>query len=576
MKIYSDNELENLKNLTNYYNYKDDYLEWKDDCFNEIEKFIIQNKKIVYGGYALILNICQKDNVYNKKFNDIDIYTCTPKQDLNYLIEIFKEKKYCWKVRASNARHIGTFTLFINEKKISDISYIDYENFIKIPIIKNKNGLKFVNYNMIYLDYFSILSDIESTFSMTKVIERIKILQTYYPYNNIKSNVNDFITYIKNDKFDINDIINRLIYFLKNKFVIPIDENKYNFKYFFDDEKNKNIDLIINNSFKIKNNNINNDKNMNNGENGDENNNKFVNDLKKSLYNPKNISLESLDTKQKKICNLNSDHLIDKNDIQSEIILNNFLKTYRYGSGKIDEEDENSISLIKPFSEIYSNIEKNGIKSYSKYVNLENNYFISGLYAYNLYHNYFNNNENIIDNIEYIDIYVSNINDTIYSLCKNFLKNNEYLKFVKKSTWINHYDFCVEVFLQDKNGNEIKICNLYETSKKRSFVIYNNLNISSFTFLLSFFCLEGSINKKNNYKLYTKCIYNLLLLKQKKYLDDIFISISQTNNIGLINSQYMSNLFIVEKSNNNKLIDQINEMNKNISVNVFKNIDETP
>jgi len=455
IKIYSEYEIKRLETYYNFLTQKRENEDWIKDCFNEIINFVIKNKRIIYGGYCYLLNIEQKDNKFDKKFNDIDIYTASPKNDINALIDIFKLKPYCWKARGNPAKHSGTYTLCINDRKISDITFIQFNYFKIIPIIKLKNELRICNVNSIYLDFFSILSDIESSFVFTKVLNRLSILQSYYPFQNIRQPFSDLVTFTNNIYLD------RLIKFIQT------------------------FDSTIT-----------------------------------SLYDYKTGV---------------------NNSVTNYITINDF------SLPKI------KLDLDPKF------VDRNGLITFMKYTEYTNNYFVSGLFAYNMYMNKFKS-DNIIDEIEYIDLYVNNINDTIEQIKTKLITNKEDLKIVQSLDWPNHFDASVKVYLINKT-TETHIFNLYEISKKRSYNIFNDINLSSFTFLLSFLCLEMCIMNKDQYKLYTKCIYNLLELKRNYILDDIFIPINYINNLGISESQQIVNDSINETPNTtDKLIDQAKEI----------------
>jgi hypothetical protein len=69
-------------------------------------------------------------------------------------------------------------------------------------------------------------------------------------------------------------------------------------------------------------------------------------------------------------------------------------------------------------------------------------------------------------------------------------------------------------------------------------------------------------------------MYNLVQLKSKYYLDDLFIPINNINNIGLLNSQILSNETFENIIESDKLIEQVNDLNE-INVNIRTKVTET-
>lgn len=200
--------------------------EWINNCFKLIDKFIEQNKCIVYGSKALLLafNYYNIKNIPNIKNADIDLYSIKPKYDISLLYNLIIKQDYCWSAKIIAARNNGTFTLFVNEVKFVDCTYIDkfiYDNILTLKY----NNIKFCNVYCILSDYLSIMSDNESKYIIDKTINKINLINSFFSFK--KQNITSEFNFDYNMLVNLNNLLqskinNNNIDYLKILFKTPI------------------------------------------------------------------------------------------------------------------------------------------------------------------------------------------------------------------------------------------------------------------------------------------------------------------------------------------------------------------
>lgn len=95
--------------------------------YNDIKNFIIERKRIVYGGYAQNALIIKKDK--NKAFYkpsdlaDIEFYTPDPVGDTIDMCDMLEKKKYKY-IEGKEGVHNETYKIFVNFHNYCDISYM--------------------------------------------------------------------------------------------------------------------------------------------------------------------------------------------------------------------------------------------------------------------------------------------------------------------------------------------------------------------------------------------------------------------------------------------------------------------
>lgn len=426
LRVLSNNDIKTIINNSLSLSKNPD---WIEDVFYIIKNYIIDNQRIIYGGYALLLNIQRKDKAIKLDLNDIDVYSQSPIDDMNNIINLIAKKDYCYKTRITRAKHFNTYTLFVNDKKVLDISYLSFSNesfgFHK-SLLGNRKYILYVRAHILFIDYFSMISDKSSVWMIEKAINKINQLQNYYPFVNpsINQKINDMISEFSEDNYNI---INKI----------------------------------------------------------------------KAIF-------------------------LHKPDIKSEYD-NKYIKIY-----------------------------SNNLPITYKYYFREPNYFFSGFFAYNEFIKILNNTDSldIINKIDYLDIYVYNSNYYLSLILKELDKLNiKNVSVIDKDGWPNHFDKEIRIKINNK-----RIVSLYEISKERTYKTSGDkFNFSSFYFLLSFLLLQSNVRNRDNMNIFNKCIYNLLYFKEKnknnpEFNNNIFESIIG-NTIGCSEDILVSNSIYISKLN---------------------------
>jgi hypothetical protein len=434
IKMFSNIQLQKFIEPSNY---KDTLSnKWKENCINIIEDYIIKNKCIIYGSKSIKLSL-QMYNIKNNLFvNDIDIYSTKPKNDIINMYELIVQKEYCWSAKIIMARNVGTFTLFVNECKLVDCTYIDkivYDNILTYKF----NNFKFCNYYLSLSDYISILSDQESKYMLQKSIEKISLIQNYFPLS-----INDKIC--------------------------------------------SNIQL----------------------------NDDFINKLNNTL-----LSASSNDNKINYINILNNYPIIFLDNNGNCLNINNV---------------EKKIQIIK----LNINGIKNDLPYYNKYININNDYCFTGSIVCNIISTKF---KRYIPQYNKIELYVTDINYYLPSICK--LSTNNKIQVELGHSWSSLF----KTFVKIKFDN-IEIY-LFELSKQRQYFIYNSIHCCSVLLLYSHLLVNATLLDTTNYDLYISILYSLIEIKNKYYLDDIFLN-KLPYTIGLLESQKKVNENIIEVNKN--------------------------
>ena len=204
-KLYNDknidainNELDNIIEKVNDIK-SNNYEPTIGECFSirdDIIKFVKSNKRIIYGGTAWNELIKQKDTndkIYNdKECKDIEFYSPKPIEDIEKLCKILN-KKYKF-VRAQEAMHPETYTIFVNFSAICDITYMPSPIFYNIKR-QAINGIDYIHPFVILIDILRQYNDpINSYWRLKdkKVFFRANKILKHYPLQlengKIKSN----------------------------------------------------------------------------------------------------------------------------------------------------------------------------------------------------------------------------------------------------------------------------------------------------------------------------------------------------------------------------------------------------
>jgi hypothetical protein len=151
-----------------------------------IVDFIITKKRKVYGGYAmneLLKEVDENLRIYEVgSVNDVDFYSYDPINDIIDLSNIL-HKMNVGDVRAREAVHSDTYSIFVDDKNYCDISYVPRNIFNKMPFKNSKNGLILIHPHFMWIDYLRMLTDpVGSWFRIEKSIKRFAILQNTFPF----------------------------------------------------------------------------------------------------------------------------------------------------------------------------------------------------------------------------------------------------------------------------------------------------------------------------------------------------------------------------------------------------------
>jgi hypothetical protein len=193
-KLYNDknidainNELDNIIEKVNDIK-SNNYEPTIGECFlirDDIIKFIKSNKRIIYGGTAwneLIKHKDPNDKIYNdKQCKDIEFYSPKPFEDIEKLCKILNNKyKF---VRASEAMHPETYTIFVNFTGICDITYMPSPIYYNIKT-QTLNGINYIHPFVILIDILRQYNDPINSYWRLKdkeVFFRANKILKYYP-----------------------------------------------------------------------------------------------------------------------------------------------------------------------------------------------------------------------------------------------------------------------------------------------------------------------------------------------------------------------------------------------------------
>jgi len=231
------------------------------EIIDEVAKFIIKKKLLLYGGFALNLLLPKKDKFYKEyTMNDFDCYSPNAKADAIELSKILSEKNYKY-IKIKHALHENTFKIYVNFIQILDITQISkglYNSFLRLAEAERKTPVyKYYNADFILTPiaflksnlHFELARPMSSYFRWEKIYRRsllfdkimknVKLPKTSpktpkdsngsIDIDHYKQDIKDVLRYVKTNKLPIVSD-----YALK---FYEIDESKY--------KKNRNNYLII-------------------------------------------------------------------------------------------------------------------------------------------------------------------------------------------------------------------------------------------------------------------------------------------------------------------------------------------
>ena len=213
-----------------------------NNVFNIILNYIKDNKKIIYGGFAIDLLIKYKDKnnfIYDDyDYKDVEIYTCEPLLDLKNICDLLHKKGYN-NVLGKQALHQYTYTISVEFQKYCDISYIPKELYDNIPTV-NINNYICTSPLLIYINKLSSITDlVGNDWRLDKDLKKMYELQKYYKIEFNKEKIE------KIKRIDVDIIIEKLAK-IKNIVIVGDYANNYYRKLKIYNKVNK-IEIITDN-----------------------------------------------------------------------------------------------------------------------------------------------------------------------------------------------------------------------------------------------------------------------------------------------------------------------------------------
>jgi hypothetical protein len=167
----------------------------------EVLNYVKEHKRKIYGGYAqnkLISAKDPKDAFYEEDaIADLDFYSPEPIEDLIRLSNVLHKKGYKY-VKAQEATHKETYSIFVNFDLVCDISYVPKNVFHRIPFVELK-GINYVHPSFIMIDLYRMFTDPigSGSFRWKKTFPRLYLLQKHYPFNKATAKVPQSKTVMK-------------------------------------------------------------------------------------------------------------------------------------------------------------------------------------------------------------------------------------------------------------------------------------------------------------------------------------------------------------------------------------------
>lgn len=229
-----------------------------------IMEYIKQNKRKMYGGFAINMLIKDKDenDGFYKYFPitsstditkittvpDIDFYSPDPIKDIIEICNLLQDNNFI-RVEGKEAQHDGSYTIFVDFIKFCDISYVPLYIYNNIPFI-NIYGYIICRNDWIMIDYLRMFSDPMLSYHRLsddlKSLKRFNLLMKYYPFFDCK-NLITLETPTADTKLSLDVIYN---YLLNKQSIIVVGYYAFNvFLYYSkmiknNDNKNNNITYL--------------------------------------------------------------------------------------------------------------------------------------------------------------------------------------------------------------------------------------------------------------------------------------------------------------------------------------------
>jgi len=254
MNIYNDKEVDYLKDNMEPIIKKSEELKKqlldpdKDKVTKELTnfmiKYVIDNKRKVYGGFALDLLLKDKgdEGIYDDTvIPDVDMYTPEPILDMMKICNELYDKGYT-DVVGREAQHKETYGIFSHREKYLDLTYVPRNVYNRMPFKQTKEGINCIDPHFFLVDYFRMATDpVSSYWRIEKMIPRVHRILKYFPL----IEVNEPMKVVDKHKDDMSNIMRTIFnYLLNKKDIIVVGLYAYN-RYLVDSKlTNKNINIV--------------------------------------------------------------------------------------------------------------------------------------------------------------------------------------------------------------------------------------------------------------------------------------------------------------------------------------------
>ena len=159
-----------------------------------VEKFLVETKRLLYGGTAINNLLPMEDQFYDKavELPDYDFFSPDPVKDAKKLADIYYKLGF-QDVEAKAGVHAGTFKVFVNFIPVADITFLPLELYNKVQEhAKQVVGMYYSPPNFLRMLMYLELSRPEGNVSRwEKVLKRLTLLNKHYPIRLRNCAIND-------------------------------------------------------------------------------------------------------------------------------------------------------------------------------------------------------------------------------------------------------------------------------------------------------------------------------------------------------------------------------------------------
>ena len=252
MNLYSNKDIQlledNIENIIsgarrNQLKKIEPTLEEYNNVMKIIKNFIIEKKRIIYGGYAyneVIIKKNPSDRIYSKdmiELPDIEFYSPQPVHDLVELSNIINDKGYK-DVNGRSAQHHETYSLFVNHLGYVDISYMPKILYNQLDFLEIDN-VRYTHPKFMIIDIMRQYNDpMNSYWRLSKTFKRANILFKHYPIKAIGKLI----------KHDISDKLKLCLDYVRKNVIAGSNLlvfGYYGYEYYIHKAYNKNDDIYV-------------------------------------------------------------------------------------------------------------------------------------------------------------------------------------------------------------------------------------------------------------------------------------------------------------------------------------------